>query len=191
MNKAKKAKKESRLEELPKDGSDGHCHTCRKNFNSISDARRHAKEVHKPKKFKCPNCGETFTRQESLTRHVATIHDKTAKEVCSICEVEFVNQDSLRRHFNDVHRADRDYKCGNCPLTFARKDTRDKHETRARNDFKKHGVETKCNQCGESLIFPSLAAYKKQRKNGDIVHDHCPAKQKGVFLESGAPGSRW
>ena len=145
---------------------------------------RHAKEVHKPKRFKCPNCGETFTRQQSLTRHVATVHDKTAKQVCSICEAEFVNQDSLRRHLNDVHAANRAYKCDNCPLTFARKDTRDKHEIRARNDYARHGVEAKCNQCGERLIFPSLAAYDKQRKKGVIRHEHCPAKQKGIFQQS-------
>ena len=146
--------------------------------------REDAKEVHNPKRFKCPSCGETFTRQESLTRHVATVHDKTAKQVCSICEAEFVNQDSLRQHVNDVHRANRDYKCGSCPLKFARMDTRDKHETRARNDFSKHGLEAKCNQCGEILIFPSLLAYMKERKKEFIVHEHCPAKHKGIFQQS-------
>ena len=174
----------SKLEQLPKDGSDGHCHTCRKNFRHIQDAMRHVKEVHKAKRFKCPNCIETFSRQPSLTRHIGTVHDKTAKKVCSICEVEFANQDSLRRHVNDIHKAEREYKCGvdYCPLTFARKDTRDKHEARARKDYKKHGVETECNQCGEILIFPSMAACQKEEKKGHKAHKDCQAKPKGVFL---------
>ena len=184
QDKRTSTKRGSKLEQLPKDGSDGHCHTCRKNFRHIQDAMRHVKEVHKAKRFKCPNCIETFSRQPSLTRHIGTVHDKTAKKVCSICEVEFANQDSLRRHVNDIHKAEREYKCGvdYCPLTFARKDTRDKHEARARKDYKKHGVETECNQCGEILIFPSMAACQKEEKKGHKAHKDCQAKPKGVFL---------
>ena len=98
------------------------------------------------------------TTVNTMLNEIAKITRETAKKVCSICEVEFANQDSLRRHVNDIHKAEREYKCGvdYCPLTFARKDTRDKHEARARKDYKKHGVETECNQCGE--IFETTAA---------------------------------
>ena len=184
QDKRAKGKGGSKHEQLPKDGSDGHCHTCKKNFRRIPDAVRHVKEVHKAKRFKCPNCIETFTRQPSLTRHIGTVHDKTAKQVCSICEEEFANFDTLRRHVNDIHKAEREYECSvhYCPLTFARKDTRDKHEARARKDHTKHGVETECNQCGEILIFPTLAACKKEEKKGFVDHKDCQAKPKGVFL---------
>ena len=47
---------------------------------------------------------------------------------------------------------------------------------------KKHGVETECNQCGEILIFPSLAACQKEEKKGHKDHKDCQAKPKGVFL---------
>ena len=184
QDKRAKGKSGSKHEQLPKDGSDGHCHTCKKNFRHIPDAVRHVKEVHKPKRFKCPNCIETFTCQPSLTRHIGTVHDKTAKKVCSICEAELANQDSLRRHVNDIHKAEREYECSahGCPLTFARKDTRDKHEARARKDHTKHGVETECNKCKESLTFPSLAAYNKKEKKGFVPHEDCQAKPRGIFV---------
>ena len=49
QDKRAKGKSGSKHEQLPKDGSDGHCHTCKKNFRHIPDAVRHVKEVHKAK----------------------------------------------------------------------------------------------------------------------------------------------
>ena len=145
----------------PKDGSDGWCHVCRRIFKHKTDAMKHAREVHQPKRFTCPNCSAAFTRQESLTKHVGTVHEKTAEQVCSMCDAKFVNKDSLTRHVHDIHEAKRDFKCSDCPLTFSRKDTRDKHEVRATVDSSKHGVAKDCNRCFKIIIFPTNAAYRR------------------------------
>ena len=154
----------SRSKKQPKDGSDGHCYICNTVFESIPDAKRHAKEVHGPKKFSCPSCNGTFTRRESLNCHVATVHNKSAKTLCTLCDVQFANTDSFVRHVHNVHEEERNFKCPHCPLTFARKDTLDKHVIRARVDFRKHGVEEECTRCHQKVIFPTRAAFQKHFK---------------------------
>ena len=151
-------------EKVPKDGSDGHCYTCHTVFETISDAKRHAKEVHGTQKFKCPSCDVTFTRRDNLTRHVATVHDKSARQLCTLCDVEFANTDSFVRHVHNVHEEEKKYECPDCPLNFARKDTLDKHLIRARVDFRRHGGEKECTRCHKTVIFPSLTAYYKHMK---------------------------
>ena len=49
--------------------------------------------------FSCTQCGESFTRQASLTRHVATKHTETQSlHECPKCQKLFSRRDCLEKH---------------------------------------------------------------------------------------------
>ena len=98
--------------------------------------------------------------------HVETVHVKSAKHICPICEEHFSREDSLARHINDIHKAKKGFKCPECPLTFARRDTLNKHVSRAAGHPEKHGISFHCIDCGEDILFSSLAAYNLKCKKG-------------------------
>ena len=118
--------------------------------------------------FICHLCDEKeFSSQEHLDRHVETVHVKSAKHICPICEEHFSREDSLARHINDIHKAKKGFKCPECPLTFARRDTLNKHVSRAAGHPEKHGISFHCIDCGEDILFSSLAAYTLKCKKGE------------------------
>ena len=107
------------------------CRFCRKKFVSPYKVKRHMKEVHGDKKYKCHLCSNTFfARKEKLERHVESVHVKYTKHKCSVCEQEFTRRDALNRHRNEVHRQTEKFNCPECPLSFSRKDTLDRHVRR-------------------------------------------------------------
>ena len=48
-------------------------------------------------KFKCKFCGDGFTKEHSLNRHIETMHEKL-KYTCSVCDREFTRLYSLKNH---------------------------------------------------------------------------------------------
>ena len=122
-------------------------------------------------------CNEKeFSSQEHLDRHVETVLVKSAKHICPICEEHFSREDSLTRHINDIHKAQKDFKCPEYPLTFARRDTLNKHVSRAAGHPEKHGISFHCHDCGEDILFSSLAANKLKCKKGQPCD--CQSSQK-------------
>ena len=109
-------------------------------------------------------------RDETLSRHIETVHVKATKYTCVICEEEFSREDALSRHMKNVHQEEKKFKCPACPLTFGRKDTLDKHVKRALDNPGRHGVSFHCYKCGKDFIFTSRASYDAQCKRGKICN---------------------
>ena len=61
---------------------------------------KHIKEVHKRKKNEviCKICENTFRTQQSLKRHVVSIHEEKKLYECETCGKNFGLQQNLRTH---------------------------------------------------------------------------------------------
>ena len=53
--------------------------------------------------FNCKLCERAFTREEHLTRHVQSTHNKLKPFVCGICSRPFSRRDLLLRHAKNLH----------------------------------------------------------------------------------------
>lgn len=53
--------------------------------------------------FNCKLCQRAFTREEHLTRHVQSTHNKLKPFVCGICTRPFSRRDLLLRHAKNLH----------------------------------------------------------------------------------------
>ena len=87
-----------------------------KSFQEKNHYYRHLREAHSIElklnmlyatpeflyKFKCDHCEEKFNRQETLKRHVKTIHGgdvcKSEEYKCKFCMKTFNRNDNKRRH---------------------------------------------------------------------------------------------
>lgn len=54
--------------------------------------------------FNCKQCNRAFTREEHLTRHTLSTHNKLKPFVCGICLRPFSRRDLLLRHAKNLHK---------------------------------------------------------------------------------------
>lgn len=54
------------------------------------------------KMFKCEQCEVTFSRKDTLTRHLKC-HNNTEQIKCLICSTIFSRRDALKRHMKSIH----------------------------------------------------------------------------------------
>ncbi|KAI5952563.1 hypothetical protein KGF54_003430 [Candida jiufengensis] len=54
--------------------------------------------------FNCKICQRAFTREEHLTRHVQSTHNKLKPFTCGICSRPFSRRDLLLRHAKNLHK---------------------------------------------------------------------------------------
>lgn len=54
--------------------------------------------------FNCLKCDKAFTRDEHLTRHILSTHNKLKPFVCGICNRPFSRRDLLLRHAKNLHQ---------------------------------------------------------------------------------------
>ena len=74
-------------------------------------------EIHGEKKqYACDLCDNTFTRQECLKSHYATIHGKLK---CKMCDSNFKSKDELIGHIDLVHIHFSSFKCSLCEFCSA------------------------------------------------------------------------
>ena len=69
----------------------------------------------KATKITCESCGKSFTRADTLTRHIKTIH-KDFK--CDSCGKLFAEVGNLRKHISTIHKDHTDNKCESCGKNF-------------------------------------------------------------------------
>jgi uncharacterized Zn-finger protein len=67
---------------------------------------------------KCPDCGKTYLRQESLSVHVK-VHSSCNPNVCSECGKAFGDSAKLKLHIR-LHTGEKPYKCNTCDKCFSR-----------------------------------------------------------------------
>lgn len=53
--------------------------------------------------FTCSKCEKSFTRDEHLTRHILSTHNKLKPFVCGLCDRPFSRRDLLLRHAKNLH----------------------------------------------------------------------------------------
>ena len=62
------------------------CNICGRTHSSKRSLRRHLRSVHQPKAFRCSRCDSSFTRNDTLVRHVAEHHSgSNARIKCMSC----------------------------------------------------------------------------------------------------------
>ncbi|ODV66475.1 hypothetical protein HYPBUDRAFT_94925, partial [Hyphopichia burtonii NRRL Y-1933] len=54
--------------------------------------------------FNCKQCNRAFTREEHLTRHTLSTHNKLKPFICGICSRPFSRRDLLLRHAKNLHQ---------------------------------------------------------------------------------------
>ncbi len=96
--------------------------------------------------FQCPDCPKTFTRRDTVKKHVRTVHRGERQIVkCLECPKTLSRQDSLTRHIKAVHRGQRvRVQCPECSDTFSRKSTVEEHVLRVHRGL---GLKFQCGEC--------------------------------------------
>jgi len=78
------------------------------------------------KKYSCPHCQQTFTRQSNLKSHLV-IHSQEKKFTCETCSSKFRRIHDLKRHLM-LHTGERPFLCSKCGRRFARGDALIRHK---------------------------------------------------------------
>ncbi|XP_032237893.2 zinc finger and SCAN domain-containing protein 12 [Nematostella vectensis] len=113
------------------------CSTCGKQYKQSGHMRRHERSHehgHSDKgksdtRHHCSICQETFTRHESLKRHVKKLHTNGEtiggqkaptefKHKCTLCGKKFKEPQSLPRHIRLTHEGEKSFKCDKCDKRF-------------------------------------------------------------------------
>lgn len=77
------------------------CHECNKDFDHVSNYRRH-KALHENKEmFACWECDRAFPMRDYLDNHLEAVHG-VQKHVCPTCNVAFPSKNLLIAHMK-VH----------------------------------------------------------------------------------------
>ncbi|ETN60361.1 gastrula zinc finger protein XLCGF26.1 [Anopheles darlingi] len=81
------------------------CSTCGQSFTSSGNLARHVRIVHRGiKAFKCPHCGQSFAKAETLKHHVMT-HTGERPHACTECGKRFIQLVALRTHMKTHAKA--------------------------------------------------------------------------------------
>nr|VZH98174.1 unnamed protein product [Spirometra erinaceieuropaei] len=80
-----------------------YCQICRRGFSSPAQYSQHLKNVHKNKRFLCPDCGTSFSTKGNMTTHFQQVHNLSDSVSCPLCSKRCSNRYNLRRHISLVH----------------------------------------------------------------------------------------
>ena len=114
---------------------------------------------------KCKHYLKTFTREDSLVRHMKSNHSQSKSVLlCPHCGTEFKTINSLSNHIRYKHRESAGEKCELCQKTF--RDSYDlqkykraihdipdlsKNNVRSRKKSKKSGNSVRCSDCDKTF----------------------------------------
>ena len=87
--------------------------------------------------FQCLYCQKTFTRKDSLQRHLL-LHTQLQQFACDRCDKTFTRKDLFDAHTR-LHNTPK-FKCDKCDKTFTRKSNLENH-------MKRHDTQYNCNIC--------------------------------------------
>lgn len=144
-------------------------------FTNDSNMRHHYRVIHQqPKKYTCPECGETFKRKQVLKRHRIT-HTGVFPYVCTTCGHGSTNLKESKRH-ETSHNAARPRTCTDCGKSFNSWSALVAHRQVAL-----HAIEFKCDHCGR--VFPAKSSLKyhveihREKESREVIecpYDQCP-----------------
>ena len=167
------------------------CYQCSSFYSSTKELNRHIDGVHYEESHQCKMCPQTFTRKDSLTRHVSLIHSIDATEfACDLCDKLYRTWTDMMRHRRAVHSGCSKFSCSVCGTVFNRKSSLTRHmasvDTQSSpfactpcdkrfcydKDLKKHVASvhnrTECDECGMSFIEENLRMHKFWAHTGKL-----------------------
>lgn len=103
------------------------CKTCKQQFNTLSELRKHVKHHKKPvdESVFCEICGKKLKNPNTLKIHLQ-IHSDDKPYKCDVCGACFKQEVTLKTH-QRVHSELGKYFCNVCGMSFRWKQTYDKH----------------------------------------------------------------
>ncbi|CAN8020579.1 unnamed protein product [Ixodes persulcatus] len=137
------------------------CGLCEKTFPGRAQCRRHVWS-HLPTlqtSYKCAICSRIFTQQQSLIRHIATLHNNKNVLTCDVCSAQFTSKHALEKHARlHTHRI-HVYVCEYCMKVFSSKTYYANHIERQHKNEEIEGCSTsvpenknadpvECGHCG-------------------------------------------
>ena len=134
------------------------CNRCGKGFTTSGNLKRHILNIHMEDKSGtseikfCQYCHKTYSRQDYLTQHIKSVHEKANKYQCEQCGKTFTQKGSLTRHVTSVHQNIREFCCKHC-----------NYQAISYNDLKKHAANAhfnraryECSICGHGSWCASI-----------------------------------
>ena len=102
--------------------------TCKKQFSSAKNVRRHCLSHTNERSFVCEICEKRFNRCQTLHQHLRT-HTGERSFVCEICNKKFIHKLNLHDH-QKIHTNERPYECTICNKTFSQSSNLKRHKKR-------------------------------------------------------------
>ncbi|CAN7994282.1 unnamed protein product [Ixodes hexagonus] len=146
------------------------CGLCDKYFTVKAHCRRHVWS-HLPTletSYKCAICNKIFTHQQSLVRHIATLHKSGSLFTCEVCTEQFTTERALERHARVHVPRVHAHVCEYCMKIFTSKTYYKSHMERLHKDEETEGGGTgsvpenrnadpvECGHCGAFSTFSEL-----------------------------------
>ncbi|KAK2608783.1 hypothetical protein QQS21_002640 [Conoideocrella luteorostrata] len=93
---------------------------CGKSFVTGTRLKRHQAVHEGAERFRCQDCGQSFRKRETLTKHVRKEHMQVRAYACleQDCTESFDSKPALKRHHQKVH-GDIKFWCGECGMQKA------------------------------------------------------------------------
>ena len=86
------------------------CQYCGSIFSCERNLEDHIRVHFTPHSFLCNCCGQLFSQQTALTRHISTIHKGRKANFCCVCGKSFSQSGNLTLHLKNVHKL----QCSKC-----------------------------------------------------------------------------
>uniref|UniRef100_A0A8D8PR15 Zinc finger protein 845 n=1 Tax=Cacopsylla melanoneura TaxID=428564 RepID=A0A8D8PR15_9HEMI len=141
---------------------------CDGTFATTSSLSRHL-DWHRGKKFRCDDCGKSFSTKDTLNEHIKTVHLGQTYN-CSDCPKTFLKKQGLIAHISNEHTGVL-FECIECTKTFRFKSSYARHlktEHGVRGQFRDTQTIYKCPHC--TRRFFSLLALKGHIGNATLAH---------------------
>ena len=154
------------------------CELCGKGFQSLERLKAHIKYHSKApleKVFSCSECAFTTVYENSLSKHMKTVHCEEKPFECSLCHKTFKLEYLMKRHFKLIHTNEAErYPCDQCSYT-----TSDKRHLKTHINSVHLGLRPfSCETCQSTFTQSSHLNYhiKTVHQKGQFECRHCELK---------------